>query len=83
MREKLFEAAEGLKKCVLAYQNGTPPLDSGQMKKRLGNKQFSSKENQAHTLPLVSSFTHFQNISQKISRIKFVCVTPEACVQMG
>ena len=28
-------------------------------------------------------FTHFQNISQKLSRIKFVCISLEVCVQSG
>ena len=31
----------------------------------------------------VNAFTHFQNISQKISRIKFVCITPDVYLWRG
>ena len=50
---------------------------------RLVNKQLSSKENLSSYTASCLSFTHFQNISQKISRIKFVCITPEVYVQRG
>ena len=35
-----------------------------------------------HSL-LSRHFTDFQNINQKLSRIKFVCITPEVYVQCG
>ena len=58
----------------------TDDLRHLQMKTRLGNKQLSSEENESSYTASCLAVLH---ISQKISRIKFVCITPEVYVPRG